>query len=178
MTRNTSPAGTIRDAGAPQPHPVGPAIPPEIVELLQKVERLLQDGQPAKALDSLARTKTNSPWLANARGVCQLRLGNPSVAVDVFRGIVLAPGGIHVRTDDPTVFKTNFAIALLQSGNLEGCMSTLFEIREENHPTITRLKDAIDRWKQSLTFAQKLGWYFGNRPARSVTLDFPLGDLR
>jgi hypothetical protein len=178
MTRYTPTVGTIRDAGAPQQHPVGLTIPPEILELLQKVEGLLQDGQPAKALDALARTKTNSPWLANARGVCQLRLGKPTVAVDVFRGIVLAPGGIHLRSDAPTVFKTNFAIALLQSGNLEGCMSTLFEIRKENHPTITRLSDSIGQWKQSLTFAQKLAWYFGNRPARPVTLDFPVGDLR
>ena len=178
MTRNTLPVGTIRDARAPQQHPVGPALSPETLELLEKVKRLLQDGQPAKALQSVARAKTNSPWLANARGVCQLRLGNPSLAVDIFRGLVLAPGGILVRADAPTVFKTNFAIALLQSGNLEGCMSTLFEIREENHPTVTRLKDSIDQWKQSLTFSQKLGWYFGNRPARTVTLDFPLGDLR
>jgi hypothetical protein len=178
MTRNTHPVGTIRDAVAPQPQPVAPALPSDTLELLQKVERLLQDGQPAKALEALARTKTNSPWLVNARGVCQLRLGNPSVAVNLFRGLVLAAGGIYLRSDAPTVFKTNFAIALLQSGNLEGCISTLFEIRNENHPTITRLQDSIDQWKQSLTFAQKLGWYFCNRPARPVTLDFPLGDLR
>src|SRR5262249_54641674 len=86
------------------------AKPPEIADLLVKAEQLLQAGKPKKALDLIARAKLNSPWATNALGVCHLRLGNAKVAVDLFRGLVLA-GGILLRADVPVVFKTNYAAA-------------------------------------------------------------------
>lgn len=62
---------------------------PDIAEILSKADALLQAGAPKKALDLIARARMNSPWLTNALAVCQLRLGNTAVAVDVFRGLVL-----------------------------------------------------------------------------------------
>src|SRR5260370_30907810 len=66
--------------------------PPEVAGLLGEVRKLLEQGQPAAALEQVGRSKLSSPWLANAAAVCQLRLGNAKVAVDTFRGRVLAAG--------------------------------------------------------------------------------------
>ena len=119
----------------------------------------------------------NSAWATNALGVCQLRLGNAKVAVDVFRGLALAAGGILLRNDVPAVFKTNYATALLAADNMGGCLSVLAEVREEEHLAIGKLRVAIQRWKESLTLWQKINWYLGGQPDRPVALDFPLGDL-
>ena len=56
--------------------------PPEVAAVLAKVEQQLQEGEVKRALETIGRARISSPWLANAAGVCQLRLGNPQVAVD------------------------------------------------------------------------------------------------
>ncbi|MCZ2075704.1 MAG: hypothetical protein LC130_11990 [Bryobacterales bacterium] len=81
-----------------------------------------------------------------------------------------------MREDVPTVFKTNFAAALLQAGNVDGCLGVLAEVGE-GHAAIDNLKAAIDRWKKSLTLWEKIRWYMGDPPDRPVVLDFPPGDL-
>lgn len=150
--------------------------PSEVAELLLKTEALLQAGEPQKALDLIERAKTKSPWLTNAMGVCQLRLGNAECAVDLFRRLTLGPGGLIMRVDAPTVFKTNYAAALLASGNVSGCLSALGEIGEE-HSAIGDLQGAIQRWKKSMPLWKRIGWYLGGDPDRPVVLDFPLGHL-
>jgi hypothetical protein len=154
------------------------ARPPEVTDLLNKVEQHLQDGQSAVALECIARAKIKSPWLTNAAGVCQLRLGNTDVAVNVFRGLVLAPGGLVLRDDVPTVFKTNYATALLAAGHLSGGLSVLADIRDEGNPAVQRLRTAIRHWQGCLTFWQKVSWYVGGQPDRPLVLDSPLGDLQ
>src|SRR5262249_43084068 len=59
---------------------------PEVIELLSKVEQALREGQPAAALEAINRARVKSPWVTNAAGVCQLRLGNMKLALEVFRG--------------------------------------------------------------------------------------------
>jgi hypothetical protein len=147
------------------------------VDLLGKVDKLLREGQPERALEIISRAKINSPWVTNAAAVCQLRLGNAKVAVDVFRGLVLASGGLILRQDIPAAFKTNYATALLAMNNLGGCLSVLAELRDEEHPGALRLRAAVQRWKQGLSLWQKIQWYTGGEPACLVTLDFPPGDL-
>lgn len=170
----TSPAN-LPDKGQDQTN--GTERPAEVTDLLGKVERFLQEGEPKKALDAIARAKINSPWVTNAAGVCQLRLGNAKVAVDALRGLVLAAGGLVLRPDVPPVFKTNYATALLAADNLAGCLSVLGEVKDEAHPAVAGLKSAIQRWKEGLTFWQKVNWYLGGQPDRPVTLDFLPGDL-
>jgi hypothetical protein len=151
--------------------------PPEVVDLLGKVEKLLEEGQPVVALERISRSKLSSPWLMNAAAVCQLRLGNAKVAVDTFRGLVLAAGGLVLREDVPTVFKANFAMALLADGNLSGGLRVLDEIREKEHPAVRELWDAVQQWKAAMTFWQRLWWSLGGEPPRPLILDFPLGCL-
>lgn len=61
-----------------------------------------------------------------------------------------------LKPDAPLVFKTNFATALLASNNMAGCLSVLHEIKNEEDPTVKRLRAAIAQWKQGLSFWQKL----------------------
>jgi hypothetical protein len=151
--------------------------PPEVTDLLGQVEKLLEEGQPAAALERISRSKLRSPWLTNAAGVCQVRLGNTKVAVDTFRGLVLAAGGLILRDDVPAVFKLNFATALLADGNLSGGLRILDEVRDEGHPAVREIREAIRRWKESMTLAQMLWWSIGGQPPRPLVLDFALGRL-
>jgi hypothetical protein len=162
--------GTVNGDGSQSP-------PPDIAGLLSQIDRHLQEGKSEKALDVIARVGMKSPWLANAAGVCQLRRGNTAVAVEVFRGLVLASGGIVLRDDVPVVFKTNYAAALLASDNLAGCLSVLARLCDDDHPAVRRLRAAIQHWKSGLTLWQKLQWHLGGHPPRPLAPDFPLGDL-
>jgi hypothetical protein len=154
-----------------------PTRPPEVTDLLGQVAKFLEAGQPAAALERIRRSKLSSPWLTNAAGVCQLRLGNAELAVDTFRSLVLAAGGLVLRDDVPAEFKINFATALLADGNLTGGLRVLDEARDEGHPAAREIRDAIRRWKEGMTFWQKLRWSVGGQPPRPLVLDFALGRL-
>jgi hypothetical protein len=153
------------------------AWPPEVAGLLAEVDQLLEQGQPQAALERLARAKGSSAWLTNAVGVCRLRLGDTKVAVDVFRGLVLASGGLLLRDDVPVVFKVNFATAVIAAGNLSGGLRTLTEVRDESHPAVREVRDAIRRWESGMTFWQRLWWSVGGEPPRPLVFDFPPGRL-
>jgi hypothetical protein len=163
---------------APRPPAAGaPGWPADVADLLGKAEVYLQDGQPGRAIDLLARAKSPSPWVTNALGVCQLRQGNARLAIEVFRGLVLGSGGLILREDVPVVFKTNFATALLAGGNLAGCLRILDEIHDEQDPAVRRIRAAVERWQDGLSFWEKVRWALGGDPPRPVVLAFPPGDL-
>ena len=144
--------------------------------LRDQVEKLLQAGQPKKALDVLARSKVHPPWSTNAIAVCLLRLGQADRAVELFRNLVLS-GNLFLRPDVPTAWKVNFATALLMSGNLSGCVQLLGDIREEDHPGVQRLRAALRSWHSRLSVWEKIQWLLGGQPASPVELDFPPGEL-
>jgi hypothetical protein len=148
----------------------------DIVNVLGKVKRLLDEQCSEKALEIITRSRLSSPWISNATGVCALRLGNAKQASGIFQGLV-GHLGMMLKPDAPLVFKTNFATALLASNNMAGCLSVLHEIGKEENPTVQRLRAAIREWKQGLSFWQKLKWYTGDFPEKPVVLGFPLGEL-
>lgn len=150
---------------------------PEVSALLRDVEALLQKDEPKQALSLLSRAKNESLWLRNAVGVCQLRLGNAQFAVDIFRGLAINDKAFGFRQDVPTVFKTNFATAMLLSENLDGCLNVLGELRNSQHPAVDKLRGAIEKWKSGFSLFQKIMWWFGSQPTRPVFLDYPPGDL-
>jgi hypothetical protein len=155
----------------------GDTHPPELADLLARVAALLEAGEPEKARALLARTKSESPWAKNALGVCLLRLGQPGSAVELFRGLVLPPTGLHLRADAPTVFKVNFAAALLAAGNVSGGIRALEDARAEERPAVHALRAAVERWTRSLSFWEKVRWRFGSELDRPVVFDFPLGEV-
>ena len=135
-------------------------------------------GHYEKALGILA-TGGSTPPVQNARGVCLLRLGRYEDAVRLYRGLVLQAGGTWSKADVPTLHKTNFAMALLLEGHPSGCLSMLEEIGDESYPPVIRLRKALAQWVKSLTFLQRMNWWFGRiePPHCHVAVDFPPGDL-
>lgn len=155
------------------------AIPrtPQVTALLVNIQELLEDQKYPQAFEVIARAKVDSPWLSNALGVCYLRTGKASSAVEVFRGLVLKTGGLVLREDVPAVFKTNYVTALFLSGNLDGGLGVLRELGEESGEAGSRLFRAADDWVGDLSIFQKLNWYLGGKPSHPIQLDFPPGDL-
>ncbi len=135
-------------------------------------------GQYEKALAVLA-SGGSTPLVQNARGVCLLRLGRYEDAVRLYRGLVLQAGGTWAKADVPTLYKTNFAMALLLDGHPSGCLSILQEINDEFYPPVIRLRQALAQWVKTLTFLQRMNWRFGRlEPANcQVAVDFPPGDF-
>lgn len=150
--------------------------PAEVHGLLSAAEQALLAEDPQSAFDLLSEAKEAPSWLANARGVCLLRMGEVERALDLFRGLALAPSGFGLRHEAPTVFKTNYATAQLLSGNLTGCIVTLGQAQDDAHPSVQRLRAAIRRWRQGLSFWDKVRPLFGGS-LPPVELDFPPGDL-
>lgn len=146
-------------------------------ERLKKIAALLESGQPQAALDLVNSRNSSDPSLKNARAVCLMRLGNPDQAVRVLREITLANGGVWFRDNIPLEYKVNFATALAMTGNASGAASILNELPTENSPSVARLQDAIQRWKQSLSLWQRFLWKLGIASEQPVPLDFPPGEI-
>lgn len=152
------------------------SIPPEVAELLARVGKVLQEQGAKPALDLVNRTKLASPWVRNAIGVCQLRLGLTDAAVSTFRSMVVSDN-LMIRPDALCVCRINYAIALLLAGNMGGCLNLLSELDDVKHPGVEKLRAALDRWKTALSFWQKIQWAIGNEVNEPVKLDFPPGEF-
>ncbi len=146
--------------------------------LLDRVRQLLDEGKPEKAVDVLHRIGSDSPAIRNAYAVCLMRMGETEKAVSVYRRLLLPDDGVVLRDDAPVLFKTNFAIALLMENNISGCVEILNDLKDEQTPSIKRLRDVVTQWRKSI------GWWrwllvtrFGMAPARPVTLDFAPGEI-
>jgi len=163
-------AGADRDQG-------GQTRPAEGPSLFERAEALLRAGRPKEALDLLARSGPPTPRLTNARGVCLLRLGEAERAAEVFRGLVLAPGTVCPRPDAAPEHRCNFAAALLAAGNLAGGLRALDEVGDEGRPAVVRLRAAVRRWREGLSFWERWRWRLGDGPPRPVALDADVGEL-
>jgi hypothetical protein len=157
-----------------RPAAVNPAWPPDDADLLERVDRLLQEDRPQEALSLLP--DSYAPWIRNARGVCLLRLGRQRQAIETLRDLVFNPDGFGIRHDADPVFQANYATALLLDGNTDGFFSILAGIRERSHPAVVRLKDAIRRWRAGMTFGQRVRSVLGIG-GPPFALDFPPGEL-
>lgn len=143
---------------------------------LEQVRSLLEEGHVDKALDTLNKLKDRAPWAENARAVCLMRLGHPDRAISIYRSMLLI-NGVILRQDAPVVFVVNFATALLLAGNVSGALDMLNEAHQPDHPSVARVRVAIDRWRKSLGFFQRLAFAAGTTPDKPVPLDFPPGEV-
>jgi hypothetical protein len=151
-----------------------PAWPPEECDSLTRVEQLLREGRPREALSLLP--PSDSPWLRNARGVCLMRLGRASQAVETLRNLVFHTSGFGIRPDADPAFQANYATALLLDGNAEGFWGILGGIEDRKHPAVARLDDAVRRWKAGMTFWERVASALGVG-GPTFALDLPPGDL-
>jgi tetratricopeptide (TPR) repeat protein len=145
---------------------------------MDRALRQMTAGEYEKALDLLLAAGKN-PRILNARGVCLLRLGRFESAVRALRELVLNPGSTWMRSDLLTVYKTNYATALLLGGHPSGCLDVLREINDESNPTVQRLRAAIERWAASLPFWRRLNWRLGRIEPNNcnVPIEFAPGEL-
>ena len=90
---------------------------------------------------------------------------------------MIGAGGLLLRPDAPTTFKANLAAALFAAGNVPGCVSTLAEIRNDGHPAVRTVREAVARWRAGLSFWQKVGMHLGGEPPVTVAPDSGLGAL-
>jgi hypothetical protein len=162
----------------PTVHSEDSRILPGVEAVLDQVAELLRLQRVGDAIALITRSALASPWLTNALGVCQLRLGQAEVALGLFRKLATAPGGFGFRRDAPTVFKTNYAAALLASGHLQGGLASLGEVRDEANPAVQRMRADAGRFRSGLSFWQKLNWMLGTPPDLPLPLSGPVGDLR
>lgn len=151
--------------------------PIEVSGPLQEVQALLDAGRTNDALTYLRKVKQGSPWLENAVAVCQLRLGNVRSALDTYRRLTLAPGGLFFNQDVPDVFKANFAVALALDGNVSGALRMLTEARVESHPVACELRAAVRAWETRMSLWQSVVWWLGGSPPTPFTMETPPGRL-
>ncbi|QEL19585.1 tetratricopeptide repeat protein [Limnoglobus roseus] len=143
-------------------------------DLLARVSVCLDRGKPDEALSLLAGPGT--PWIQNARAVCQMRTGRPAEAAGILRRLVFEPSGLAMKQEVPAVFQANYATALLLEGNTDGFFSVFHAIRERGDPAVARIDAALRRWKRSMNAWQRIGSFFGTG-GPSFTIDFTPGDL-
>jgi len=117
--------------------------------------------------------------LENARGVCLLRAGHFSEALNLFRGLVIADNSSRLRNDVPAHFATNFATALLLCGKVTGCEMVLRELQlaHEVSDAASRLRSAVEKARRSLNWVEKLKVAIGLDFPKPVKLDFPPGNF-
>jgi len=155
-----------------------PALDDSLAKILLRVQEQLDVSKPHKAFDILkAKECSNIPQCKNARGVCWMRMGELDDALRVFRDLCLASGGLMMREDVPTTFKTNLATTLALRGNVVGCLATLAETKDEGAPTVVKLRAAIDDWKRSLSAWQRFMFRLGVEPKAKIQFPFAPGDL-
>jgi len=126
----------------------------------------------------LGRNRDASTVTQNARAVCLMRLGQFEDALRILNSLAFPHGGVTMSPDAPLQVKVNHATALLLSGNVAGCLATLGELREEMHPSVERLRQAIFVWRRSQGLWRRLAMGVGVYPFDAhVPLDFPPGEL-
>ena len=152
--------------------------PEKVSDVLAEIQKLFDTGRSKDAAELIRRFGTRSPAVGNAYGVALMRSGAADKAVEVYRNLVLSESGVCLRSDVPTLFKTNFATALLLATNVSGCLSVLREINDVQNPEVIRLREAIAQWKRTLSWWQRL-WLkiAGEAPGKTVHLGFSPGRL-
>ena len=152
--------------------------PEKVSDVLALVRKLLDAAKPENAIELIQKQGTRSAELTNAHGVALMRNGDAAKAVEVYRSLCINESGFSIRQNVPTTIKVNYATALLLANNVTGCLATLREINEKNNPNVLKLRAAINRWRRSLSWWQRLAFaWYGAEPNRPVPLDFPPGEL-
>lgn len=152
--------------------------PEKTSETMALVRKLLELGKPQEAAEVIRQFGAASSELRNAYGVCLMRIGQAAKAVELYRKLVMDEKGINLKRDMPTIFKANFATALLLTRNAAGCLSVLDEMGDSSHPAVVKVRDAVARWRRSLGWWRRI-WFamYGSAPTAPVVLDFAPGDL-
>jgi hypothetical protein len=141
---------------------------------LDHVRDLLDRNRSEEALSFLDRHGPETPEVENARAVCLLRLGRLSDAIAILRDITFR-GHMNIPDDTPLRFQLNFATAMLMINFKDGAMAVMDRLKRQTDPQAVQLREAIDRWRESLGLIGRLGCCVGLYPRQPVELGFPPG---
>lgn len=150
--------------------------PSTLERALAQVRDLLEQNKPGEAIELIKQYGSKNEAIRNAYGVCLMRIGEHGKALEVYRGLCISQG-VCLRPDAPVVHLVNYATALLLLQNVAGCIDILRQIPASSHPGATRVQSAIDRWRKSLSFWQRLGLLCGVEPGTAIQLNYPPGVL-
>lgn len=114
---------------------------------------------------------------ANARAVCALRLGQPRQAIDYLQPELLPNGAVIPHKVKPDAWIVTYATALALAGDPRGAERALGWVKDAGHPGATRLRVALDAWRQSLSWTEALSYRLRGKAPRPVTLDFAPGEI-
>ncbi len=164
-------------SGVSEPISQVASLPTSGPEVSPKILRALAADDYDEAIRWLAK-EGNAPWSLNARAVCLLRSSRADQALQVYRTFVLSSGGIFLRPDVPTVYKTNYALTLLILGIPSGCLAALSEIEVDNERA-RQMRECIRAWEKTLPLWPWFNWKFGRVDPRGypIAIDFPAGDF-
>ncbi|MBE7508518.1 MAG: hypothetical protein HS101_19860 [Planctomycetia bacterium] len=150
--------------------------PPTLERALAQVRDLLDQNKPSEAIELITRFGAKNEEIRNAYGVCLMRIGEYDKALEVYRGLCISQG-VCLKPDAPIMHLINYATVLLLLQNVAGCIDILRQIPASSHPGAMRVQSAVDQWRKSLHWWQRLGWLGGIEPNVAIDLDYPPGVL-
>jgi hypothetical protein len=122
-----------------------------------------------------AKLRTNA--IQNAAAVCLMRIGRIDEAVGIVRGLSIPGDGFSLDPRAPTVFKANYATALLLAQRVNGCVGVLNQIADRSHPSVVKIRRAIEDWAKTLNPIRRFLLPIAGYPNTHVPLAGPPGDL-
>lgn len=144
-------------------------------EKLTAVCNLLESGNPEKALHLIDKD-AHDPELLNARGVCLLRLKKIDAATEVFKEVVFQ-NFICIPPATPPLYIANYLTALLLKGNTQIALDLEKRLRGSDHPYVLALKQAIEAFKRTLPWYQRMLGWVGLYPDKPLPLPFEPGGV-
>lgn len=146
-------------------------------EKLRHVQKLLDAGEPQKALHYLEIYGSQGPELKNALGVCLLRLGLFEKAMHVLRDLVFQRY-ICIPRETPPLFQANYAtsLLLLKDSN-QAAIDIIKHLPESAHPYITELHQAVRRWQKNLPLTKRIRCRLKVYPHNPIALTVAPGSV-
>ncbi|MCA9038779.1 MAG: hypothetical protein KDA65_00390 [Planctomycetaceae bacterium] len=148
-----------------------------IQDRIQRVASLVDSGHYQDALHMLSSGNTTLPEIRNARGVCLMRMKRYRESLDLFKSLVIPLNCTWMRPELPVIYRANLVTALILAQLPQGAHLALLEIQEQDHPSIIRLRQVMERWISQLSWPKWLQWKYGFDINEPISLDFPPGEI-
>ncbi|QDU78453.1 hypothetical protein Pla110_01570 [Polystyrenella longa] len=145
--------------------------------LIQRVSALSEAGRHKEAFHLLDGENTALPEIRNARGVCLMRMERHREALSLFRALVIPLSCTWMRPELPVIYRANLVTALMLAKLPQGAQNALQEIKEQDHPSVIRLRDAMHHWASQLSWGRWLHWKSGLDMTDEIPLHFPAGNF-
>jgi len=124
---------------------------------LRRARQLMFQGDYEQALAALPEVHRDLE-IRNVAAVCMIRLGRFKDAIDLLRTVTVNSNINRMRDDVPAHIRINFAIALFYGGQPAGGLEALYEVAQDDEPSVIRLREHARRWVSEMSFLRRLDW--------------------